>query len=191
MNIILASTSPYRRQLLQRLRLPFECIAPLVDEEAFKYDDIQPAILAETLAVEKAKSIARTHPDAIVIGSDQVAECDGVRLDKPGTTARAIEQLTLLSGQSHRLFTSLCVMHRGEHQEHIDVTTLRMRSLTHDEIERYIATDQPLDCAGSYKLESLGIALFESIASDDQTAITGLPLLALCRMLREFGVEVL
>jgi septum formation protein len=190
--LILASTSKYRRELLERLRIPFRCLAPGVDEEVvqnrFAADDAEH--LAEHLAEAKARAVAEIHPEAIVIGSDQVCVCEGTILHKPGTAERAREQLEYLSGRTHRLVTAVCIVHGGNVVSTKDVTQLTMRELAKDEIERYIAADQPLDCAGSYKLESLGISLFESIVSDDHTAITGLPLMLVGRQLRGFGLNV-
>lgn len=190
--LILASTSRYRRELLERLRVPFRCVAPLVAEETvqsrFAADDAEH--LAEHLAEAKARAVAETHPEAVVIGSDQVCVCEGTILHKPATVERAREQLQFLAGKTQRLITAVCLVSRGETVQAKDVTQLKMRLLTSDEIERYIAVDRPLDCAGSYKLESLGISLFESIISDDHTAITGLPLMLVARQLREFGFRV-
>jgi septum formation protein len=188
-DLILASTSPYRRQLLARLRLSFRTAAPDVDEPAIQalFDAASAVELAEHLALAKATSVARREPAAVVIGSDQVCVCRDRLLGKPGTAAAAREQLQFLAGKDHRLITAVAVACGGLLQ-HTDVTRLQMRTLTADEIERYVAADQPFDCAGSYKLESLGIALFERIDSADQTAITGLPLLGLCRLLRQAGL---
>jgi septum formation protein len=186
--IILASTSRYRRQLVERLGVTFECLAPLVDEESLKDPRLSPLELAKYLARAKAQSIAELHPSAIVIGSDQLAVIDDRVLGKPGSRVKAIEQLTHMSGREHRLITAMSVWHQGQAHEHVDVTTLTMRVLRQDEIERYVDADEPLDCAGSYKLESLGIALFESIESSDHTAITGLPLIALVGILRDLAV---
>jgi len=188
-DLILASTSPYRRQLLARLGLPFRTVAPDVDEPAIQalFDAASAVELAEHLALAKAASVARREANATVIGSDQVCVCQDRLLGKPGTVAAAREQLQFLAGKEHRLITAVAVACGGGLVQHTDVTRLQMRTLTADEIERYVAADQPLDCAGSYKLESLGIALFERIDSADQTAITGLPLLGLCRLLRQAG----
>lgn len=187
--LILASTSPYRRELLARLGLPFECRPPLVDEEALKrqFGPIAPEDLAAALAEAKAAGLAQSQPDATLIGSDQLATCDGRILGKPGDAQAAIEQLQAMSGREHRLITALAVRRDGTVHRHTDVTTLRMRPLNDVEIRRYVAADQPYDCAGSYKLESRGIALFDRIESSDQTAIVGLPLIALVTILRDLG----
>lgn len=192
MNLILASTSTYRRMLMERLGLPFRVVAPTVDEALYKARGMAPRSLAETLALDKAESVARLDPDALVIGSDQVVEIDGRILDKPGTVEAAVAQLRSLSGRQHRLITSVAVacMARNLIAQHTDVTTLWMRSLNDDAIGRYVDADRPLDCAGSYKLESRGITLFERIDSADQSAIVGLPLIELTTILRSFGVEL-
>ncbi len=190
MDLILASTSPYRRALLGRLGLPFRVMAPRVNEETFKTMGLAPRALAEILAAQKASVVAERDRDAIVIGSDQVAEVEGRILDKPGTAEAAEAQLRMLSGRDHRLITAIDVMHRGLHNSHTDVTTLTMRALDDDAIRRYVEADQPLDCAGSYKLEVRGISLFERIESADHTAIVGLPLIALTTILRSLGVVI-
>lgn len=188
--VILASTSPYRRELLDRLGIAYAAQAPACDEEALKDPSLAPQALAERLAEAKALSLAAAHPDAAIIGSDQVCALDTRILGKPGTAERAREQLAAMSGRPHRLITAVAVAHRGQVHRHTAIATLRMRALTADEIARYVERDRPLDCAGSYKLERAGIALFDAIDCDDHTAITGLPLLAVCAMLRRCGVTV-
>ena len=192
MDLILASTSPYRRELLERLGIPFRCVAPLVDEEKLKADmaGATPQELAEALASLKAFSVAQVEPDAVVIGGDQLVFFEGSILGKPGTVERAIEQLRAMSGRSHELITAVQVICSGQFFPHTDVTTLRLRRLTLDEIRRYVGADRPLDCAGSYKLESRGIALFERIDSDDHSAIVGLPLIGLTTILRSLGFMI-
>jgi 7-methyl-GTP pyrophosphatase len=187
--LILASTSPYRRQLLERLGLPFRALAPTVNEGAIQalFDAGSAAELAEHLAIAKAVSVSRREPDATIIGSDQVCVCEDRILNKPGTAAAATEQLAFLADKMHQLITAICVWHEGATLRHRDVTTLTMLPLSGDQIERYVAADEPLDCAGSYKLEARGIGLFETIESSDHTAITGLPLLAAARLLRQAG----
>jgi septum formation protein len=186
-DLVLASTSVYRRALLERLGLPFRWRPPLCDEDSLKDD---PRSLAERLAAAKAASLVSVEPAATVIGCDQVVSFQGQVFGKPATVARAVEQLSAMAGQTHELITALVVMQGGRLFRHTDVTTLRMRPLSRPAIERYVAADQPLDCAGSYKLESRGISLFEKIESDDHTAITGLPLMGLVTILRELGYEV-
>lgn len=191
MALILASTSRYRRELLMRLGIPFECLPSGIDEDKFKIDGMGPVELARMLATEKALKLVITHPLATIVGCDQVIDVEGRILGKPETLEAAVEQLSLLSGRSHRLVTAVCVWHEGKIYTHVDLTTLTMRPLPADSIARYLAADQPLDCAGSYKLEARGIALFERIESDDHTAIVGLPLIALTSILMKCGYEIL
>ena len=190
MKLILASTSRYRRELLERLGVPFVAVAPLVDEDDYKMHGLDPRVLAETLAREKALNVAARFRDAVVIGSDQVAVLDGLALGKPGSIDNAISQLQAMSGRAHDLVTAIAVIYDGGLIACTNVTRLVMRPLTSDEIRRYVETDLPLDCAGSYKLESRGIALFQSIESDDHTAIVGMPLIALTTILRNVGFAV-
>jgi septum formation protein len=189
--LILASTSRYRRQLLARLGLDFQVCAPTCDEEALKDPRLSPQALAEHLAAAKAASVASLNPKAVVIGSDQVAAFSDSQgwyiLGKPGTPERAAKQLAQLSGRQHVLITAVVVQMGEKIMRHTDTTTLTMRTLSAAEIARYIAADQPLDCAGAYKLEARGITLFNRIISDDHSAITGLPLMAVTRLLGEFG----
>jgi septum formation protein len=190
MRLVLASSSPYRRQLLERLRLPFSCRAPSVDEAAVKRALRPPDLVVRELARRKAEAIAASDREAIVIGSDQCACIDGELLDKPGTAPVATSQLARLQGREHCLLTAVAIAHGGALVEFVDTTRLTMRALAAAEIERYVAAEQPFDCAGSYKVEGLGIALFERIDSADQTAIMGLPLLRLCAELRRLGCEL-
>jgi septum formation protein len=184
--LILASTSIYRRELLERLRLAFETARPEVDENPRPGES--PIALAERLAIAKAGAIAEREPAAFVIGSDQVAELDGRPLGKPGTRDGALAQLGAMSGRAVHFRTAVCVRH-GEHAPRlaIDTTTVRFRSLSFAEIERYVDAEQPLDCAGSFKSEGLGITLFDAIETIDPTALIGLPLIATARLLREAG----
>lgn len=192
-SLVLASTSKYRRELVSRLGagVPCTCVAPSCDEEALKDASLAPAALAAFLAREKARSVAAQWPEAHVLGSDQLAEIDGEILGKPGSADRAVAQLAKLSGRAHRLITAYAlVCPGGASIEHLDVHTLHMRALSRAELERYVSADQPLDCAGSYKIEAAGIALFERIEGADFTAIMGLPLIALTTDLRSQGFEV-
>ena len=187
--LILASGSPYRRELLSRLGLSFSVVSPGVDERA---EAAESGIdMARRLALLKARAIAARYPDAVVIGSDQVAECAGSKLGKPGTVERATEQLSFCSGHEVVFHTAVAVIGNG--REHIEVvpTRVRMRQLTRDVIERYIEKDRPLDCAAAMKSEALGIALAEAITSDDPTALVGLPLIAVTGMLADAGLPVL
>lgn len=189
--IILASTSKYRKALLERLGLSLDCIAPGVDEEACKAEIEDPVALAVHLARAKARAVAELWPDAVVIGADQLATIDGRILGKPGTFENAVAQLQSLSGRTHTLVTAMTVAGPcGQMQSHLDLSRLTMRPLTRPELEKYVARDNPLDCAGSYKLEEAGIALFERIETEDHTAITGLPLVALVGILRSLGVAI-
>jgi septum formation protein len=182
--IILASTSPYRRELLARLGWPFEAIAPAIDEEALKDPSLGPRGMAEALAEAKALSLTGAHPDSIIIGSDQTCACAGQILNKPGDHAGACAQLTFLSGKTHELYTAVYLVFGNQRHALTDVTRLTMRPLQSAEVERYVAMDQPYDCVGSYKLEQHGIRLFSSIETPDYTAIVGLPLLGLNQILR-------
>jgi septum formation protein len=192
MELILASTSPHRRALLERLGLSFRVEAPTIDEEALKAQFVgqEPRLLAARLAEAKAGSIAKRNPGALVIGGDQVVSFEGRILGKPGTTVRAKAQLLSMVGRTHELITALAVRRDRQVYTHLDVSRLRLRSLTAEEVTRYVEADQPLDCAGSYKLEARGIMLFERIVTEDQSAITGIPLIALTSALREFGYAV-
>ena len=185
--LLLASTSPYRRQLLARLGLPFETLAPGVNEAHVEQES--PADRALRLGLEKANAVALAHPEAVVIGADQVAVCGERILDKPGTAARCLEQLGGLSGRVATFYTACAVLGgaRGVHLAHIDTTSVLVRSLENAEIERYVARERPFDCAGGFRAEALGISLFESIESRDPTALIGLPLIWVAAALREAG----
>jgi len=189
--IVLASTSRYRRELLARLRLPFDVVAPEVDESPRAGE--APAALADRLALAKARAVAAHHPDAVVIGSDQVCEVDGSALGKPGTHQRAVAQLRRLSGRTAVFHTALAVVCHARGFERHDAAPVRVqfRALADDEIERYLLLEQPYDCAGAAKCETLGIALLDAIDSDDPTALVGLPLIRTARLLRAAGVDVL
>lgn len=188
--LILGSTSRYRRALFDRLGLPFTAIAPACDEEALKLPGFAPQALAESLAEAKAASLVPGHPDAVIIGSDQVCALGDEVLHKPGTPERAVAQLARMRGREHRLITAMVVAHGERRWRHTDVTVLRMRDLDQAALERYVAADAPLDCAGAYKLECRGVALMERIESADQSAIVGLPLIALTGILRGIGYQV-
>ncbi len=190
MDLILASTSVYRRQLLERLRLPFRIEPSYVDEDELKDAGLPPLTLAKRLAAAKAQTVATEHPNAVVIGGDQLVAFNGEVLGKPGTAERAVAQLLALSGHEHELITAIAV-HKGDTRvTHTDRALLRLRKLSQMEAERYVMLDNPVDCAGSYKLESLGISLFDRIVADDHSAIVGLPLIALSGILRSFGFRV-
>lgn len=189
--LILGSTSPYRRELLSRLGLPFETVPPDVDENPRPGE--KPADLALRLAIAKARDVARRHPQAVVIGSDQVADLAGEPLGKPGTHERAVAQLRRMRGQTVVFQTALSVvcMSTGFEQSGLAAVHVVFRDLGDDEIERYLRREQPYDCAGSAKSEGLGIALLERIDNDDPTALVGLPLIRTCQMIRAAGVHVL
>lgn len=189
-SLILASTSVYRRELLARLRLPFTVAQPDVDETTLAGEPASER--AQRLAKAKSQIIAQRHPDAWVIGSDQVAQCADAVLDKPGTAAQAHAQLRAASGRELRFHTALCLSHASSTAcwQALDITRVQCRVLTDAEISRYIAAEQPLDCAGSFKAEGLGISLFEHIRTDDPSALIGLPLIALCQLLRQAGFNV-
>ena len=188
--LILGSTSVYRRELLARLRLPFTVEPPNVDETPLPGE--RPAALASRLAAAKATAVARAHPAAIVIGSDQVAELDGESLGKPGTHANALAQLRRMSGRTVIFQTALTVLciESGFTAHDLAPVQVSFRTLTDAEIEAYLHAEQPYDCAGSAKSEGLGIALLDAIDSDDPTALVGLPLIRTCRMLRAAGVRL-
>lgn len=190
MQLILASSSPYRRTLLERLKLPFSVLVPDVDESPRPAET--GAALAARLSQEKAAAVARNHPDAVVIGSDQVPSLDGRFLEKPGSLEAAFSQLRASSGCRVEFDTGVCVIAPGREPTTASVSTsVYFRELTDDEIRRYLELDEPFDCAGSFKWESLGVALFERLQGDDPTALEGLPLITLCRMLREVGLDPL
>ena len=191
LQILLASSSRYRRELLGRLLPSFDSVSPDVDEHAFHDLEPTPDSLAQRLATEKTLAVFRRFPEAIVIGSDQLADLNGQVLGKPGTVAAAVDQLLSMSGKTHRLLTAVCIAAPGKPLISImNETRLTMRSLMADEALRYVERDQPLDCAGSYKIESLGISLFEKIETEDFTAIMGLPLIQVSQSLRKLGVAI-
>ncbi|MBP6596505.1 MAG: septum formation inhibitor Maf [Arenimonas sp.] len=186
--LVLASTSRYRHDLLARLGLPFSVDRPDVDE--IPQPGESPAALARRLAEAKARAVAIRHPGAWVIGSDQVADRDGEPLGKPGTMDAALQQLLASSGRTVRFHTAACLVNGDRKLAFEDVTDVAFRALERDEILRYLQAEQPLDCAGSFKCEGLGITLFESIQTRDPTALVGLPLIALAQALRAAGYRL-
>lgn len=188
--LILGSTSPYRAELLRRLGLHFEAKAPGTAEAVVPGEP--PAERALRLAIAKATDAGADLTDAVVIGSDQVAELDGMLLEKPGSVDRAHAQLSACSGRTACFHTALCVLetNTGAHRTHLDLTRVHFRQLAPEEVSRYIALERPLDCAGSFKCEGLGIGLFEHIENSDPTALIGLPLIALAKLLRDVGFKV-
>lgn len=188
--LILASTSPYRRELLSRLALDFEVVAPEVSEEHQRGES--PTDRALRLATAKAQAVSARHPHALVLGSDQVAACGAEVLDKPGDARRCREQLLRLSGHTAHFYTA-CVLlgaSAGLHLAHVDTTTVVFRELSASEIDRYIARERPFDCAGGFRAEALGITLFDCIESQDPTALIGLPLIWLAGALRAAGFQL-
>lgn len=189
--LILASTSRYRRELLERLRIPFTVQSPEVDETPLPGE--APAVLAVRLALAKAQAVAALHPEVIVIGSDQVADLDGQPIGKPGTHERAIAQLQAMRGKQIVFQTAVAVVcqSRGFAGHDLAPVIVRVRDLSDAEIETYLRAEEPYDCAGSAKSEGLGISLLSAIESDDPTALIGLPLIRTCSLLREAGLNPL
>lgn len=192
--LILASTSKYRKAQLEGLGLRFRQEAPGVDEDAVSAEGFAPPDLASALAERKAMAVlGRAQSGDLVLAGDQLVEFEGVVLGKPGTAERAVAQLVRMAGGTHTLWTAVCLVEAGSNGRvwyHLDRTELTMRALSEDALARYVALDNPVDCAGSYKLEAGGASLFSAVATRDPTAITGLPLLAVVRMLDEAGFDV-
>ena len=189
--LVLGSTSRYRLELLQRLRIPFTVAAPDVDETPQPGE--APAALAQRLALAKAHAVAAAFPDAVVVGSDQVADLDGLPLGKPGTHERAVTQLRQMRGRTVIFQTAVAVVCQasGFEQASLAAVKVRFRDLSDEAIENYLRADQPYDCAGSAKSEGLGIALLDAIDSDDPTALVGLPLIRTCRLIEAAGIRLL
>ena len=189
--LILASSSLYRRQLLERLRLPFEVCAPQVDEAAHSGESARDTALR--LAQAKAQKVAQRYPADLIIGSDQVAVLDAMPLGKPGNHQAALAQLKLVRGRPVLFHTALCLLDASTGRSQIEevATLVRFRNYTDAQAARYLELDQPYDCAGSAKIEALGVALVDLVESNDPTALIGLPLIALVSMLQRAGVEVL
>jgi septum formation protein len=188
-DLILGSSSRYRRELLERLRIPFRVSVPNIDESPQPLE--RPLALAQRLALEKATVVARQFPDAWVIGSDQVAVCNDQAYGKPGNHERAVQMLHELSGCVLQFQTALCLMHASTNRYQLDTVTIevKFRSLSAQQIETYLRADLPYDCAGAAKSEGLGITLMEYIRGDDTTALVGLPLISLCNMFRTWDFE--
>ncbi len=187
--LILASTSKYRKELVSRWRVPFSCVSPNVDETPLAHET--PVALAQRLAIAKAQAIAKTNPQAFVIGSDQVLDLEGDSLGKPHTHANATAMLRRMSGKTMRFHTAVAVVHGNATSSGVDTVTVTMRQLSDAQIETYLQLDQPYDCAGSCKSESLGIALCERIDSIDPTSQIGLPLMLTQQLLAHLGYDVL
>ncbi len=189
--VILASRSPYRKTLLSRLKFSFTTQSPNIDESAYQHND--PAQLARLLATVKAQTIAVQYPNAIIIGSDQIAVCQNTRLGKPMSHSNAIEQLQLLSGHWVTFHTGLCVINTQSQHSQSDTidTKVQFRTLSLDTIQHYVTKENATDCAGAFKAEALGIALCQTITSDDPTALVGLPLIRLSDMLEATGFTII
>ncbi|MFQ3194625.1 MAG: MAF protein [Colwellia sp.] len=189
--LVLGSTSPFRKEILSKLNIPFVCAKPNIDESAF--DDESPVELVERLAIEKAKAVAGEFPDALIIGSDQVAMCDGEILGKPHNFENAVKQLEKFSNKTVVFYTGLCVYDSG-----LDYTTaviepflVHFNQLSLSDIENYLHAEQPYNCAGSFKSEGLGICLFKKLEGDDPNTLIGLPLIKLVELLKQHDVNVL
>lgn len=191
MQLVLASTSPFRKQLLERLGLPFVTAAPDVDESP--QENESPAHLVARLAEAKARAVAKQFPSALIIGSDQTATINGTLLNKPGTHENAVQQLRLCAGHTVTFHTGLCLLKAARGTVQVEVIPFRVhfRQLDETQIENYLRREQPYHCAGSFKSEGLGIALFERLEGDDPTALVGLPLIRLARMLENEGQRVI
>jgi MAF protein len=189
--LVLASSSPYRQELLRKLHLVFSTASPDVDETA--QPDEPPKQLAKRLAVLKAHALMSQFPNHLIIGSDQVAMLGELQLHKPGSAEKAIKHLTVASGKQAIFYTSLCLLDSstGQYITDVDKCTVHFRTLTHSQIKRYVELDEPYNCAAGFKSEAMGIALFEKIEGDDPNALIGLPLIRLIRMLEAFGHPVL
>lgn len=190
-NLILASSSVFRQAQLKQLHIPFTSLSPDVDEDQVKNSALSPLEISRSLSLLKAQAIAKLHPQAVVIGADQVLNFSGEILSKPKTQENAIKQLLKLQGKEHQLITSYALV-KNEH-EYIDsvISVMKMKKLTLAQIEKYVEIDQPLHSCGSYKLETLGVALFDEINCPDHSAIIGLPLMSLTKALAQFGIAVL
>ena len=187
---VLASSSPYRRTILEKLKRSFETASPHIDETARPLE--RPEQLAQRLARQKAEALIPEWPHALIIGSDQVGECDGVLLEKPGTFEIARQQLIQSSGKIVRFHTAVCVLDASTQilKESLDLTEVHFKTLQDDQIDRYLKLEQPFDCAGSFKSESLGISLFDRIVGEDPNALVGLPLIRLIALLNECGEAI-
>jgi len=191
MQLVLASSSPYRKQLLERLRIPFQCMAPDIDESPVQGET--PETTALRLARAKALILRTTFPEHLIIGSDQLASHAGKLVGKPGSHDRALAQLRSFSGETVEFLTALCVYNSKQalSAEALVSTKVTFRTLDKRAIENYLIAERPYDCAGSFKVEGLGIALFEKVCSEDPSALMGLPLIRLCDLLADQGYPVL
>ncbi|MCS5587804.1 MAG: Maf family nucleotide pyrophosphatase [Porticoccaceae bacterium] len=191
--LILASTSPYKKMLLERLQLEFSCRSPQVDETP--HNGEHPSAMAQRLAEQKALAVATKFPNALVIGADQVADLNGKTLGKPGNHQRAVAQLRAQSGQKMKFHCAISVVQQLSNgkilkQTRVNTTEVQFRTLNQQQIDNYLHSDQPYDCAGSFKVEALGISLFSSVNSNDPSSLIGLPLIDLCSILADYGVDI-
>jgi len=189
-NIILASSSVYRNEQLQKLDINFVAVAPTIDEEPLKLENLDHTQLSVKLALLKARSISKDNDNTIVIAGDQVASFGDTLLSKPKTKENAFKQLKTLSGKEHRLITSLAIIFNDQEYIHTCIAKMKMRQLTDEQIRRYVDIDAPLQCCGSYKIEGLGISLFDAIDCEDYTSIIGIPLMWTAKTLSKLGVSV-
>ena len=189
--LVLGSTSPFRKSILEKLNLPFECAKPDIDESALV--DETPQALVERLAIEKAKAVAHQFPDALIIGSDQVAVCEGEILGKPHTFENGVKQLTKFSNKSITFYTGLCVFDTANDKalSLVEPFIVHFNELSPTDIANYLTAEQPYNCAGSFKSEGLGICLFEKLEGDDPNTLIGLPLIKLVALLKQHGLDVL
>lgn len=189
--LVLGSTSPFRKSILEKLQLPFECAKPNIDETAYKNET--PQALVERLAIEKSQAVANEFPNALIIGSDQVAVCEGEILGKPHNIENGIKQLTKFSGKAVTFYTGLCLYNSATNKKSslVEPFTVHFNVLTQTEIVNYLKAEQPYNCAGSFKSEGLGICLFEKLEGDDPNTLIGLPLIKLVSLLKEHDVDVL
>ena len=189
--LVLGSTSPFRKEILEKLNIPFLCAKPNIDEKAMAGET--PQALVERLAIEKAHAVAQNHPNALIIGSDQVAVCDGDILGKPHNFENAVKQLTKFSHKSVTFYTGLCVLNSNNNEvtSLVEPFTVHFNELTLTQITHYLHAEEPYNCAGSFKSEGLGICLFEKLEGDDPNTLIGLPLIKLVALLKQHGLDVL
>lgn len=191
MQLILGSSSQFRQNQLKQLDLEFSCVSPNIDEDAIKNEGLSPLEVSRELSLQKAQEVLKTHPEAIIIGGDQVLNFNGEIFNKPETIENAISHLKKLRGNTHELITSIAVISKEKEVIKTVISKMTMKDLTDTQIERYVKTDEPLWSCGAYKLETQGIALFDKVECPDHSSIIGLPLISLAKILPEFGIEVL
>lgn len=191
MQLILGSSSQFRQTQLKQLGLEFSCVSPNIDEDAIKNEGLSPLEVSRELSLQKAQEVLKTHPEAIIIGGDQVLNFNGEIFNKPETVENAISHLKKLRGKTHELITSIAVISKEKEVIETVISKMTMKDLTDAQIERYVKADEPLWSCGAYKLETQGIALFDKVECPDHSSIIGLPLISLAKILPEFGIEVL